>query len=205
MNAPAHLLFLPGAGADPAFWQPVGDRLPAHWQKTHFGWPGLGDQPPHPDVTSFDDLVAMVEKKLGDSPVDLLAQSMGGLIAMRIVLAHPARVRRLVLSVTSAGIDTAQFGAANWQQSYYRDHPNAAPWVSHVRADLTAELPRVMQPTLLLWGDNDPISPAGVGEHLRRLLPNARLHIVKGGGHNIAQTHAAELAPLIEAHLKRRK
>src|SRR6202000_2380728 len=25
------LLFLPGAGADPAFWRPLGDRLPASW------------------------------------------------------------------------------------------------------------------------------------------------------------------------------
>ena len=26
------LLFLPGAGADPAFWRPLGDRLPASWR-----------------------------------------------------------------------------------------------------------------------------------------------------------------------------
>ena len=31
-------------------------------------------------------------------------------------------------------------------------------------------------------------------------LPDARLHVVKGGGHDIAQTHADEVAPLIERH-----
>jgi hypothetical protein len=34
------------------------------------------------------------------------------------------------------------------------------------------------------------------------LLPKARLHVVPGGGHDLAQTRAADLAPLVEAHLR---
>jgi surfactin synthase thioesterase subunit len=54
------LLFLPGAGADPAFWRPLGDRLPATWEKVYFGWPGLGAQPPSPDVNGLEDWVSSV-------------------------------------------------------------------------------------------------------------------------------------------------
>ncbi len=104
-------MFLPGAGGDPAFWRPVGDRLPADWDKVYFGWPGLGDQPPDPDVRDFDDLTALVEAQLGDAPVDILAQSMGGAIAIVLALRHPARVRRLVLSVTSAPSPPCCYGA----------------------------------------------------------------------------------------------
>ncbi len=69
------------------------------------------------------------------------------------------------------------------------------------RRDLTADLPRVRCPVLLLWGDRDRISPPSVGERLRELLPRARLHIVRGGDHDFVRTHAAEVAPLIERHI----
>jgi pimeloyl-ACP methyl ester carboxylesterase len=196
------LLFLPGAGADPGFWRPAGDLLPTHWRKTYFGWPGLGDQPAAPDVNSLEDLVRLVEAELGDEPVDLLAQSMGGLIAMMLVLRHPLKIRRLVLSVTSAGAPMARLGAAEWRERYHRNYPNAAPWVRDVHADLSDQLWRVTQPVLLLWGDVDPISPVSVGEHLRDLFPNARLHVVRGGDHDIARDRADEAASLIKRHLE---
>ena len=68
------VLFLPGVGGDPAFWQPVADRLPATWQKTLLGWPGLGDQPPAPDVNGWDDLYRIVERQI-DGTVAIVAQS----------------------------------------------------------------------------------------------------------------------------------
>ena len=72
------LFFLPGTGASPDFWKPVGARLPSHWSKHYFGWPGLGDQPPDPAINSYDDLLRLVEARL-DGPVDLIAQSIVGL------------------------------------------------------------------------------------------------------------------------------
>lgn len=199
----SRLLFLPGAGADPAFWRPVGDRLLG--EKVYFGWPGLGDQPPSPDVNGFEDLVAMVDAELARGPADLLAQSMGGLIAILATLRRPASVRRLVLSVTSAGLDMKGLGAADWQATYHRNHPNAARWLSDVHMDLSAELPQIACPTLLLWGDADPISPVAVGERLAELLPKARLHVLKGGDHDLVRNRAEEVVPLIQAHLEARE
>ena len=54
------ILFLPGSGASPDFWKPVGSRLPADRPKEYFGWPGLGRQPHDPAVKGLDDLIAMV-------------------------------------------------------------------------------------------------------------------------------------------------
>lgn len=201
MTVTPKLIFLPGAGADPDFWRPVGERLPASWGKVYLGWPGLGHQPSHPDVNGLEDLVGLVEAQIGDGPVDLLAQSMGGLVAMLTALRHPRKVRRLVLSVTSAGLDMKQLGAADWQATYHRNHPNAARWLSDVHVDLSAQLPGIALPVLLLWGDADPISPVAVGERLADLLPNARLHVLPGGDHDLVHQRADEVAPLIAAHL----
>lgn len=194
-------LFLPGAGASPLFWRPVADRLPV--RAVHFGWPGLGDQPPDPAVNSLDDLVRLVEGAAGDEPVDLVAQSMGGVVALQVALRGRAKVRRLVLSVTAGGVDAAARAAAlhDWRESYRDHYPNAATWITEDRTDLTDRLPSVTCPTLLLFGDNDPIAPPFVGERLAALLPHATLHIVPGGDHDLVINRTDEILPLIAAHL----
>lgn len=194
------ILFLPGSGASPDFWRPVGTRLPDDWTKHYFGWPGLGRQPHDPAIKGLDDLIAMVVARMTE-PVDLVAQSMGGVMAARICLEHPQLVRRLVLTVTSGGVDMARLGASDWRPAYRRAYPNAAPWIFEPRVAGPLPVERIAQPTLLLWGDDDPISPVAVGEHLATRLPDARLHVVKGGGHDLAETHADEVAPLIAEFL----
>lgn len=196
----ASILFLPGAGASPDFWKPVGALLPADWSKEYFGWPGLGDQPRDAAVKGIDDLVRMVAAKM-EGPVDLVAQSMGGVIAARLAIEQPQKVRRLVLTVTSAGIDMAGLGASDWRENYRRSFPRAMPWITEPRAAALLPVQQIAAPTLLLWGDSDPISPTAVGRHLQSRLANSRLHIVVGGDHDLARTHAAEVAPLIERHL----
>jgi pimeloyl-ACP methyl ester carboxylesterase len=195
------ILFLPGSGASPEFWKPVGLRLPAEWTREYFGWPGLGDQPHDPSIKGLDDLVRLVDARI-DGPVDLVAQSMGGAIAARLALARPDRVRRLVLTVTSGGVNMARFDAADWRADYRKSFPRAADWITAPGAAPELPIEQIAAPTLLLWGDADPISPVAVGEHLEQRLPDARLHVVSGGDHDLARTHAALVASLIEQHLK---
>ncbi len=194
------VFFLPGSGASPGFWKPVGARLPAAWAKEYFGWPGLGRQPHDPTIRGMDDLVATVVAKM-DGPVDLVAQSMGGVIAVRVALAHPHLVRRLVLTVTSGGVDMAAFGASDWRPEYRTLFPTAADWIYEPHAAAPLPVERIAVPTLLLWGDADAISPVAVGQHLGQQIPGARLHILSGGGHDLAQTMADRVAPLIGEHL----
>jgi pimeloyl-ACP methyl ester carboxylesterase len=194
------ILFLPGAGASPDFWKPAGALLPADWSKHYFGWPGLGDQAHDPAVKGVDDLVRMVAAKM-DGPVDLVAQSMGGIIASRLAIEQPQKVRRLVLTVTSGGVDMAGLGASDWRENYRKSFPRAAAWITESRSAPPLPVEKIAAPTLLLWGDADPISPAAVGHHLQSRIPDAHLHIVAGGDHDLARTHAAEVAPLIARHL----
>lgn len=194
------ILFLPGAGGSAEFWKPVAQRLPADWPKEHFGWPGLGNQPHDPAIRGIDDLVALVTARMG-RPVDLVSQSMGGVVAARIALAHPEMVRRLVLCVTSGGVDMTGLGAADWRPDYRRSFPNAAEWITAARASPPVPVEKITAPTLLIWGDADAISPLAVGRHLEARLPQARLEIVPGGDHDVASTHADHVAGLIARHL----
>jgi pimeloyl-ACP methyl ester carboxylesterase len=196
----AKILFLPGAGGSPDFWKPVGSRLPADWPKHFFGWPGLGHQPHDPAISGLDDLIQLVTAKM-DEPVDLVAQSMGGVIAARIALTQPALVRRLVLSVTSGGVDMAGLGAADWRADYRKSFPKAAAWITSMGASPGLPVERISAPTLLIWGDADAISPVAVGRHLEARIPDARLEIVAGGDHDLAATHPERVAALIARHL----
>lgn len=191
-------LFLPGASGSADFWKPVARA--AGLEGTFLSWPGLGMEPPRPDITGIDSLVALAAREIA-APVDILAQSMGGVIALRLALAFPHRVRRLVLAVTSGGLPVADLGGADWRAEYFSTFPGAARWIADPVPDLSDHLPAIAAPTLLLWGDADPISPVAVGERLLALLPRARLRVLPGAGHDLVRTHAAAIAPDIRQHL----
>lgn len=57
------------------------------------------------------------------------------------------------------------------------------------------------QPTLVLAGDDDPIIPLVNGRILAWRIPDARLHVVRGGGHLFILEDPAELAGLVTAFL----
>jgi pimeloyl-ACP methyl ester carboxylesterase len=194
------VLFLPGAGGAAGFWQPVATRLPDGGRKTLLSWPGAGNEPRDPQINSYGDLVGMTAGALDDQ-ADLVAQSMGGVVAAAVALEQRARVRRLVLVATSGGLDVSALGGADWRADYRREFPGAAPWIWEEQIDLTARLTAIHAPTLLLWGDADPIAPVAVGRRLAELLPNSTLEIVPGGTHAMAAERPDEIAQLIAHHL----
>jgi poly(3-hydroxyalkanoate) depolymerase len=59
----------------------------------------------------------------------------------------------------------------------------------------------IRQPTLLLAGDDDPIVPLANARVMRRLLPDAELHLYHGG-HLGLLTEAAALAPVVDRFLR---
>lgn len=68
-----------------------------------------------------------------------------------------------------------------------------------LRAELTANPPR--QPTLLIHGEGDTITPFGAGRWLAECLPHARLLALPQCGHAPMISHVDELAPAITAFL----
>jgi 2-hydroxy-6-oxonona-2,4-dienedioate hydrolase len=54
---------------------------------------------------------------------------------------------------------------------------------SAIRNNLGEELNLVKQPTCLIWGNNDTITPPFVGKEFHRLIPNSELHFIDKCGH----------------------
>jgi poly(3-hydroxyalkanoate) depolymerase len=88
--------------------------------------------------------------------------------------------------------------------------------IHHMRGDLRGHLyqqmavlgwtsvpfaPLIRQPTLVLTGDDDPVIAPINARIMRRLLPNAKLHVFHDG-HLGLLTSAEELAPIIEGFLQ---
>jgi pimeloyl-ACP methyl ester carboxylesterase len=80
------------------------------------------------------------------------------------------------------------------RRGYYYQLAAAAGWTSLPFLSL------IRQPTLVIAGDDDPIIPTVNPRLMSRLIPNARLHLYRGG-HLALVTEADELAPVVERFL----
>jgi pimeloyl-ACP methyl ester carboxylesterase len=54
---------------------------------------------------------------------------------------------------------------------------------SALRHNMREELVKLQMPVLLVWGKNDNITPAFVGEEFKKHVPHAELHIIDECGH----------------------
>lgn len=184
MTNSRRVVFLPGASGDPSFWYGVGKHLSSEWDKHFLSWPGLGNQAPDPRIRGFSDLLSLAASRL-TSPSVVIAQSMGGVIAVQLALQYPERVTHLVLVATSGGLDVTALGAQDWRSDFLHAFPQTARWILEEKIDFSSRLKEIGMPTLLLWGDADPISPPAVGHRLEAAIPGARLNIIPEADHGM--------------------
>lgn len=193
--------FLPGITGDGEFWRPVAEQLHNAGEPTYISYPGLGLQPSSPTIHSASDLLAMAEAKLTQlpRPCVIVAQSMGGTLAVQLAHRHPALVTHLVLVATSGGFDTRRYGATDWRADFITSYPATPAWALAPGPDLTPALAELRMPVLLIWGDQDDISPVAAGEFLAGRIPNAEMHVIKGGEHWLAKQFPEQVAALIDS------
>ena len=153
-------------------------------------------------TSSADDVAALLER-LEVETADIMGFSNGASVALQLALRHPARVRRLVFasSMTKRSGAPPQF----WQfidRGTFADMPqplkdaflkvNPDPQqlramhdkdlerMQHFVETSDADVSSVRAPTLVLLGDHDLPTPEH-GLELTRLIPRARLMILRGG------------------------
>lgn len=76
-----------------------------------------------------------------------------------------------------------------------------ATLVKTVNEDLSAFLPGMHIPTLLLWGEKDTATPLWQGQFMHRMIPDSKLVIIKNAGHFPFQTDFATVSDALQAYL----
>jgi 3-oxoadipate enol-lactonase len=156
------------------------------------------------------DLAALVDG-LALATFDLIGFSMGAATALAFAIESPARLRSLVLvgaateheprtSVIRHLADVPRIERQDpaWAAALARRHdpfqgggawqrlmPAIAAFAAGQVPPTPAELRRVEVPTLVVVGDRDPIVPVPQAVALARQLPDARLFVVPGCGHEV--------------------
>jgi pimeloyl-ACP methyl ester carboxylesterase len=170
---------------------------------------GFGRTPLVGRFPSLDRIVDVLGRWLAAldlSRVHLVGHSMGGQISAQLAATRPERVERLVL-VDAAGIPRPLNPVALARNAVAMAPPRAwgrfefLPRIAGdaftagprtlgrairliLRNDLRPLLPRITQPTLVLWGARDRLVPLEHAYELRRRIPNARLLVLPGAAHN---------------------
>ena len=193
------------------------------------GIPGLTE--PTDQVWTLEDYVEWLKKKVGQRKAVLIGHSNGGRLALAFALKYPERVKHLVL-IDSAGIrhnelpirlkrfvfkSLAKFGkkltTSDAIRSFFyklarvSDYREAGPemrktMVNLISVDLTPDLHKITTPTLIIWGREDKITPFSDAKLMYELIPNSRIHIIKGARHSPQFTHPKEVSDKIVEELK---
>ncbi|MCZ4516882.1 alpha/beta hydrolase [Rhodococcus ruber] len=180
-------------GRGPGSMQQLAARLGVEHEvvlPTHPGWDG---QPRDSAISSVPDLAQryltlLLDANLAD--VTVVASSFGGWIAAEMaLLAQPEVIGRMVLLNPVGPAPTPSEIA---RQSPTRSTEVPDPYMDLVRSytgpmmcspDLSERLGAVAQPTLIVWGADDPVLPPAYGQRMATDLADATCLVVPGAGH----------------------
>jgi pimeloyl-ACP methyl ester carboxylesterase len=172
---------------------------------------GRSAKPPGPfSIEEMAEDVAELLAHLGVPRAHVLGVSLGGRIAMALALAHPDRVRRLVLVSTAPravgtrwrvrlGMRVATLPGLRGRYPQPR-RALRAQFDASTRFDCTDRLGDIRAPTLIVHGRSDRVAPVALAEVMRAGIPDARL-VLLDGGHHMLFARAARLVREVDAFL----
>lgn len=212
------LVLVHGFSASSSWWRRNIDGLAARHRVCALDLAGFGRSWPKYHFTlerAVDDVVSWMDA-MGLRRADFCGHSMGGHLCIRLAATHPERVRRLVL-VDASGLPlNARLLPLAWRglrssgHTRFRFAPTAmttalqaGPLVlwSALRDlladDVQEELARIEAPTLIVWGERDVLVPLEFGQALHLGIPDSRLAVVSGAGHNVMYECPADFNALV--------
>lgn len=174
----------------------------------------------------LNDYVEYVSQKVGSGSVVLVGHSFGGQIAIALAAKYPQKVVKLVL-IDSAGLPDTRLHKRLKVGFFYilaklgklcthnerlrhllyhlageRDYLNATPIMRQTMAKVTREyvtsfLPKITVPTLIIWGENDQITPLFMGKRFQQGIRNSVLKVLSSARHSPQFTHTEVVTNLI--------
>ncbi len=225
------ILFLHGWGLSGAVWLQFFDSsLRKEYNLVSVDLPGFGKSGlPNRDF-SVHDYAGVIKDfliKLQMKNVTIIGHSFGGSIAAILASSHPELIRQLVL-VSSAGIRQKYKSTkliellvpflrpvfevrlmSKLRRQFYQwigsdylfSEDLKGTFRKVVSEDITPYLSRIFQPTLIIWGRHDEVTPISRAEIFRRDITNSQLKIMEQSGHFPYQDASAEFISQLENFL----
>lgn len=223
------LVVLHGAGG-PRFSLAL-DILANRFRVILFEMPGFGEEPNdrHQTLADMAATIDAATEALGLDTYHLLGTSFGGAVAVHVALDSPQRLATLVLEAPA----TFRIGSTppgpnmspDDMRRAFRRHPERVPawelpdpammarlWPLTGRLigptpeydeQLAGRLAECPVRTLVVFGDDDGITPAHNGRHFRRLMPNCSYVLVHQAAHDIQADRPEAFADLVGDFLAR--
>ena len=154
------------------------------------------------------ELVVALLAHLGIDEVALVGTSYGGVVALKVALAQPDRVRRLVIGNTGAYFSQSFFEFASILSGGFDRLARARPHKSKLFRSLSQitrsitdvderdNLRNVRCPTLVVSTEFDSLTPRHLQWELVRGIPDATFAVIKGAGHVVVHEKPREFADL---------
>ena len=188
--------------------------------------------PAEMSVADYAAFVRAEVETLGATRPTLVGHSLGGAIGLRLTLDAPELVGRLALvgsgarlRVSPAFLEAARAAGptgvpAITQMAFAEQHTEEAATFQAQRAptasgvlyrdlaacnqfDVMGEVARITQPTLLLVGEGDRMTPPKYSEYLAAQIPNAKLVVIPDAGHYAQIEQPQRVADALRAWLGR--
>ena len=210
------VVFAHGAGGNHLSWWQQVPVFARKYRCVIFDHRGFGQSPDVPNGPGSQAFVQDLKDLLDHLEIDrvaLVAQSMGGRACLGLALAHPDRVRALVMADTTGGFGDARMAQLRAEgeatmagpnpppRTYARHFPQEQPARAFLYEQIralnpprqeapapgpTAEQVRALRPpTLLIVGEHDVITPPAMMKMFQSYIPHARLVEVAGSGHSV--------------------
>lgn len=152
--------------------------------------------------------------------VTLVGHSMGGQIAIYVAAMEPERISGLVLACASGLLKTSFYrtalqlpraafvGRKRFLPRILFDAARAGPvnlWRSTndlLKNNVQDILPKITAPTLVVWGERDPLVPLPLGRLLAEKIPHAALEVIPRAGHVVMVDAPARFNALLLEFMK---
>jgi pimeloyl-ACP methyl ester carboxylesterase len=170
------------------------------------------------------------ELKNESGPITLVGHSNGGRIALNYVVSNPDKVKRLVL-IDSAGVYHNNFSIRVKRkvfkvvsklgkplkevpilrkvlyklarESDYRDAPlnMRRTMANMIESDKQLDVTKVTTKTVIIWGQQDTVTPVSDAKILNSAIQNSTLHLIDSARHAPHFTHSKELVNILKDEL----
>ncbi|MDO8676784.1 MAG: alpha/beta hydrolase [Candidatus Azambacteria bacterium] len=227
MNHKKTLVFVHGWGVSSEIFKPLYYFLKDEFNIYDFDMPGFGQTPIEKSM-ALKDYADFVYKFLKDNKIEqpiITGHSFGGAVATKLALFYPDSISKLILVDASAIrrprhkmillekiapvlkpiipgklrqfiLKLLKLDKTDWAQ--IKSVELKKTFQNVTKESLEPYLHSIKKPVLVIWGENDTVTPLAEGELIARTIPGAKLAVIKNSGHFVFLEKPEEFIKLIK-------